>query len=1079
MHVRERLSHIGAALSGPGLIGLLGLGLVACGGTTSAGPSGEPTPNGSDGASLCPATAPAPDPLPGIEPEHLTLTYWLERSAELGDLDAPLLTPAQIATHDRAMTADTENGLPIDRGSLLSAPDPARLEREVRQRLAYLREKIGSGEYVDSAGARLAPAAAAAFADATLTVALELRVATGNVELRCGPRTEGLYKVPVDAVFDRNNCSTVRPQEPLQILMRWPNGMRLARTRYSIGWIDDDAPLSAPVSGDAAGRLLTGATLRAPSGTRLTAADGASSTLATDALLSTDAEGRVLFADASGVHAAPATGLAATARPLTRRAVLEEAFRRLDQPYGWGGNDGGLDCSRFVMDVLETFGLELPRHSGRQAVSGTYTIELAAEGHEIEDAGERERLIDAAARQGIVLLHFPGHIMLYLGRDAGGTQRVIHAFSEYVEPCETEGDEILRRVDRVTVTDLAMGAGSSRRSFLERLTQIVILGQQVGPELIGVASPRASVPVVIPETRACEDSLDVRVFRSPEQPNVRQPLRVFVTSTRELGPAELAFVDADGHRHTPSTRRLGGPPFTYWAEIERPSAGRWRVALGDGANVAACETVTVSPYPARPEVVQPEVVWTPRFRWEADTEALYSAFVEQLFDYPIDEELTWPNLSVLLQDRSRNILFDHFGRNEEARIPLQPDCADLPYFLRTYFSWKMRLPFAFRSCTRGRHGDLPICDEELHTPQWEHGQVDAVEAFRAFILTQVKRGVHSASGRTHPGDSSTPLYPVPMTREALRPGTVFADPYGHLLVVARWLPQGVDQYGILVGADAQPDGTVGRRRFWRGSFLFDPDTSHVGAGFKAWRPVVYERREDTYRTLANEEITARAGYVPFSMQQYEGTTDDYYDRMEALINPRPLDPTQVQVSLVDALDESIARRVVSVQNGEDWVAHNPGRTMEMPEGGAIFQSGGPWEDFSTPSRDMRLLIAIDTVLAFPDVVRRNPGRFGLDESSVLGAVTAVTTRRDEELRARRFRYTRSNGQVQELTLADVAARHRGFEISYNPNDCVEIRWAAPDDGDEMRSCARHAPAEHRARMAEYREWFATRRRPIW
>ena len=1075
-HVGKRIEHGRAyELRRIARIGLVALGLFACGGTTGAGPSGEPAPRGGDDAELCPATAPAPDPLPGVRPEHTTLAYWLERSAELGDLDAPLLTTAQIAMHDRALTRDPDNGLPIDRGSLLHAPDPARLEREVQERLAYMREKIASGEYVDAAGARLVPAASAAFQDATLSVTPELRVATGSIELRCGPRTEGLYKVPVDPAFDRNNCSTVRAQEALQILMRWPNGMRLARTRYSLGWIADDAPLSPPIAGGAERSLVSGATLRAPSGTRLAAADGASLTLPSDALLPTDAEGHALFADASGVHAAPATGLPPTARPLTRRAVLDEAFARLDQPYGWGGNDGGLDCSRFVMDVLATFGLELPRHSGRQATSGTYTIELA----EVVDGGERERLIDAAARHGVVLLHFPGHIMLYLGRDAEGTQRTIHAFSEYVEPCDAEGEETLRRVDKVTVTDLALGAGSSRRSFLERLTQIVILGQQVGPELIGVATPRAPVPVEIPETRACEDSLDVRVFRSPEQPNVRQPLRVFVTSTHELGPVQLALVDPEGRRHTPTTRRLGGPPFTYWAEIEHPTAGRWRAALGDGASVAACETITVSPYPARPEVLQPDVVWTPRFRWEADTEALYAAFVEQLFDYPIEEELTWPNLSVLLADRSRNILFDHFGQSEESRIPLQPDCADLPYFLRTYFSWKMRLPFAFRSCTRGRHGDLPVCDEELRTPHWEHGQVNAIEAFRSFILTQVKRGVHSASGRTHPADSSTPLYPVPMTRDALRPGTVFADPYGHLLVVARWLPQGADHYGILIGADAQPDGTVGRRRFWRGSFLFDPDTTHVGAGFKAWRPVVYERRDDSYRTLANEEITERAGYVPFSMQQYEGTADDYYDRMEALINPRPLDPTQVQVSLVDALDESIARRVVSVQNGEDWVRQNPGRTMEMPVSGAIFQSGGPWEDFSTPSRDMRLLIAIDTVLAFPDVVRRNPGRFGLDESGLEAAVTTVTARRDEELRARRFRYTRSNGQVQELSLADVAARRGDFEISYNPNDCVEIRWAAPGDSDEMHSCARHAPAEQRERMAEYREWFATRRRPIW
>ena len=51
--------------------------------------------------------------------------------------------------------------------------------------------------------------------------------------------------------------------------------------------------------------------------------------------------------------------------------------------------------------------------------------------------------------------------MLYLGRDEAGTPMAIHAFSEYVEPCEADGasedDETLRRVDLVTVSDLSLG----------------------------------------------------------------------------------------------------------------------------------------------------------------------------------------------------------------------------------------------------------------------------------------------------------------------------------------------------------------------------------------------------------------------------------------------------------------------------------------------------------------------------------------------------------------------------------------------------------------------------------------------
>lgn len=1053
----------------------------ACAGHAGEGGAqpGEDTPElASARSASCPATAPAPYPLPGVRDSHLTLDYWLEQTVALGDLDEPLLRPTEIAAHDLAISDDPENGLPTHRGSLAEAPTRERLIAEVRTRLGYLREHITAGTYVDGSGKTLAPDEVAAFADVPLEGTGALHLAVADIPLRCGPREPGFYKEPVDLAFDRNSCSTIRAQEPVQVLMRWPNGMQLARTRYALGWIAGDAPLSPPISSEAKPALLKDGPMLLRAGAELTASDGAVLQPDVDTLLLTargaSDEREVVFADTEGLHRASARGLLPTARPLTRRALLEEAFRRMDRPYGWGGHEGGLDCSRFVMDVLATFGLELPRHSGRQAGAGTHTIDLRA----IEELDERERLIDAAARRGIVLLHFPGHIMLYLGRDAEGTPRVIHSFSEYVEPCEGGADETLRRVDRVTVSDLTLGRGSSRRSFLERIEEVVILGRALGPELRGVASSRAPAPPSIPSARTCTDSLDVRIMRSPARPNVHQPLRVFVTSTDELGPMSLTLVDPAGQRHTPEVRRLGGPPFAYWTEIERPSAGAWTVLLGDGPNVAACERIAVARFQGEPAPPDPARVWEPRLRWEADTEALYSAFIEQLFDYPIEEDLTWRGLSVLLQDPSRNILFNHLGQDEDTRLQLTPDCADLPYFLRGYFAWKLRLPFGYRACSRGRPGRPPSCGELLH-PEMEHEYTDEVEAFQWFIRLHVKRTVHSASGRTHPRDSDSALYPVPMTLDALRPGAVFSDPYGHLLIVARWVPQGAgDDYGILIGADAQPDGTVGRRRFWRGTFLFDPDTTDVGAGFKAFRPIVYDREARTYESLPNEAITARAGYVPFSMAQYEGTTDSYYERMETIINPRPLDAWRAQVALIDALESSATRRVVSVQNGEDWKASNPGKTIDMPEGSAIFLTAGAWENFSTPSRDLRMLIAMDTVMRFPDVLRRSPARFGVSAEEAESAAETLRGRLADELARRSFTYRRSDGEAQTLTLAALVGRASAFEMAYNPNDCVERRWGAPEGSDEMRSCTAHAPAAQRERMAEYREWFATRRRPV-
>jgi hypothetical protein len=55
----------------------------------------------------------------------------------------------------------------------------------------------------------------------------------------------------------------------------------------------------------------------------------------------------------------------------------------------------------------------------------------------------------------------------------------------------------------------------------------------------------------------------------------------------------------------------------------------------------------------------------------------------------------------------------------------------------------------------------------------------------------------------------------------------------------------------------------------------------------------------------------------------------------------------------------------------------------MPDGPAIFETSGAWEDFSTPSRDLRLLIAIDVVLRFPDRVARRLERYAMPRTRAL------------------------------------------------------------------------------------------------
>lgn len=1060
----------------------------------------------------CLAVGQAPELLPNVEAHHLTLAFWLEHLAGAYDLDEELLTPEDI----RAMNSGL--GMPREKyhsqHDLLAPVDHAKLAVKVEDRRTWAREKLSSGGFVRDNGARFRDQDLAIFDVPTPPLDRappQIRVALDDIPIRCAMMPGSFYSPSLDMRIDRNACSTVRAQDIVRLVALWPNGMQLVQSRYSFGWIPVDAPLSPPVPEELLETFVHGTTLQVvggdiefsdkqsglavvvPEGARVPAADERGGRGA-----------QAYVATAAGFVTTPKKAhkrLRSTHRGLTRRALLEEAWRYMNTPYGMGDTNGGRDCSRLIMDVFESFDLHLPRHSSWMARAGTFWIDVADDLPE----DERLRLIEAAAQKGVVLLSFPGHIMLYLGRNENDVPMVLHAFREYLVPCAESASKMMK-VPSVTVSDLELGRGTERRAFIERIDRITVIGKPPGAELGGAAQLRPVGEAAIPSDRSCRDSRTSSLFVSPLRPHRGSLVHVIAALSDDPGPAAFTLVDPDGQRVEVPSVQLGGPPYGRVATLDQPRPGRWKAVLADGNRVLACQRFYVRWEPDEPAPPSEGPIWQPLNKWTPAMENLYSLFIERLFDYPFEEDLVWPNLHTLLQDRERNILYDHRAPEEDAQLVLQPDCADLPYTLRAYFAWKMRLPFGYRRCTRAREGKPPECDREgegdnlINRLELEDREGvllprDDVSAFLGFVHTRLQRAVHSSSGRTHPDDDLTDFYPVPLTREALRPGTVFTDPYGHLLVVSDWIPQGVDSYGILVGADAQPDGTVGRRRFWRGSFLFRPDVESGGAGFKAFRPREYIAEPEivdvdaggvptqvsrpgwTY-DLINEDLEKSRFFTRYSKQQYEGSLDDFYNRVEALINPRPLDPRDVQRSLIDALAESIARRVNSIDNGEQFMASKqPGYVMDMPEGASIFLTSGPWEDFSTPSRDLRLLISIDSVVGFPRSVREAPQRFGLRPDQVQAAASEVQRLLDKELAARSFQYTRSDGSPHTLTLADVVARSERFEMAYNPNDCAELRWGAPPESEEASTCSRRKPAEQAQKMQEYRHWFATRSRP--
>lgn len=567
------------------------------------------------------------------------------------------------------------------------------------------------------------------------------------------------------------------------------------------------------------------------------------------------------------------------------------------------------------------------------------------------------------------------------------------------------------------------------------------------------------------------------IMVSPENPQPGQVIRVIATVNKSILKASIKVNGPSGKLEATHSRNGNGLPYWRVDEFIAGAEGEYLVELkSDDASEKLNFKVS-----EKQGFSLPQSVWKTKQGWNSKTEALYSAWVNALF-YDADERASWKALNEVTENQEKNFLHNHLSLGEDnpagkTKVLMEPDCADNPYYLRAYFAWKLGLPFGYHEADRGILGRNP------KTGRWITNEIvlsrsHPVLKFNSF-MRMVMNGVHSGSARTALSDETSDYYPIPLTPEALRPGTVFADPYGHTLILVRQIPQTRNGAGVLLSVDAQPDGTVGIKRFWKGNFLFNTNKTEVigEPGFKAFRPIVQD--EGKLRLLKTDEINSIPEMTPFSLQQKDMAGEDFYHTMERIINPKPLDPETALLDLIKALHEQLVVRVTSVANGEDYMKAHPGTVIPMPGRAAgVFQTGGLWEDFSTPNRDLRLLIAMDAVLSFPAKIVNSPEDYKLpmlkSPEAVKEDMKALLQKKASELT---ITYMRSNGSKQTLTMKEILARRDAFEIAYNPNDGPEIRWGAPENSEERSTCRRKAPASHLQKMLEFRIWFQKRLHP--
>lgn len=409
--------------------------------------------------------------------------------------------------------------------------------------------------------------------------------------------------------------------------------------------------------------------------------------------------------------------------------------------------------------------------------------------------------------------------------------------------------------------------------------------------------------------------------------------------------------------------------------------------------------------------------------WSEEDEKVYSKFVEAICDSK------YSNLNRFIKDPKVNPLYGE----EDKKFNLSPDCADLPYALRAYVAYKLRLPFSYTASISGKGGDQRYSKGNKPTGFKDQDYFSSPQN----LFSQVTL-VNSGYFRMAADSEDSDHYPVKISKKSIVPGTVYYDPDGHVAVVAK-----VTEDGRIRVIDAHPDRTISKP--WFGA-KFTRGSKTNGGGFKKWRPIRYTSGGNTVRTR-NHNISDYSADDQFqksySFRGKSGLGYHEYVRQALTDENRGVDPVRDFAFMMQDLYEDISYRAVAVNIAIEKGIHLKPHPGSLPWN--IYGTDGLWEEFSTPSRDARLKVAFRE---FYDRSRQMViEQEQLDPSAARELAARLLQKYDELSGQLQMAYVNSAGRRVTLSFADVNARL--FDLSFDPYHSIEFRWGA--SGEELAS----------------------------
>ena len=406
-----------------------------------------------------------------------------------------------------------------------------------------------------------------------------------------------------------------------------------------------------------------------------------------------------------------------------------------------------------------------------------------------------------------------------------------------------------------------------------------------------------------------------------------------------------------------------------------------------------------------------------------------------------------------------------YRKTDQRFLDIDVDCAKWPYLLRAYYAWKNSLPFSYVDGVSGS-GDLRFSKTANH-PVARHdvldrgNGIDAPSTIRGVIGT-VFSGTYRTDPSDHHGVQSDFYSPAPQPG-SIHAGSVIYDVNGHVGIVYR-----VDEDGRIYYMDAHPDFTITRSVY---GAQFGQSPMRLGGGLKNWRPfklIGFHKDAQGHLMGGHMAYAQNEQIADFSLVQYIGTEPNpkqdvkkarfvyngaelgFYEYVRVAVSggKSTFNPIYELKATMKTLCNDLNDRAQYVDLAvKDRVSTWP-HPARLPDN--IYGSDNQeWETYSTPSRDARIKAAAaqfyKDLAEMIDLWVHRDNRIVYDGLFLQQDLQAAY---EQQSKACTFTYLNSAGRPVSLTYDDMM--HRLFALSFDPYNCVELRWGAA--GDERESC---------------------------